>query len=519
MYFYYKTLLFSYILILSLWVPVTSSARDITLLDSIEQAIAANPQLRTFGHYLEMLRHDVRESRGGYLPTVDVEIGYGLEQYDEEELEEDSEELEEDSNDRAINNDWEARTDANLKLKQMIFDGWETSSKVSIQKALLKAGRKEYLAAEQAVTLDVITAHAQVFWQEVLVSLSEKNHEIHTIIYDSLVEREQAGAGSIAEVTQAQARLAQAESILHLNRANLSRAIASYTRVAGIAPGKLAYPNQPQRLPESLEDAISTCERRHPELMAIDAELEQAESRLDLAQSGYYPELDIELSSSYNDKLDGKETWQYNNTAMVFLRWNLYNGGRDQAVKNSARANKRQIRAKRAAKFTELTADLSTTWANYYALGKQRESYKTAIEFGRKTFYAYVDQFLVSQRTLLDVLNSEQDFFQSASQLIISSMNKKIAAYRMLALTGSLTDLTPADFEDTTEDYEQVKKSLMLPFNSRFSAMNTPVSIKEAPHRIRQTITIRPMTSLPKLLDLPHQVNLISSGEGLVRAD
>jgi adhesin transport system outer membrane protein len=60
------------------------------------------------------------------------------------------------------------------------------------------------------------------------------------------------------------------------------------------------------------------------------------------------------------------------------------------------------------------------------------------VDYSRKTFDAYLKQFSVSRRTLLDVLIVENDGFQSAVQLVTVSTNEIIAAYRILRLMGIL---------------------------------------------------------------------------------
>jgi adhesin transport system outer membrane protein len=423
-----------YLIIILLFIilsaPTMAVAGATTLYQSVEQALSTNPQLQTLAHNSQALQHDLEQSRGGYLPSVDLSLGYGLEQH--------SDSSTRNSGADPSDSDLDPRTDADLRLTQLIYDGGETGSQVSIQQALLDSGNYQLQAGTQAIALDAVTAHLNVYLQRELVALAEKNLKVHQDIYQSLAEREQAGAGSISDVTQVQARLARAESTLYLSQAELNRAIANYTRVVGTHPGELTDAGVPEALPQTMEEALQRTEQKNPELLALDAEIVEADSKYTLARSNYQPKIDLELSSRYNDQLEGDSSWQNTNAAMLVLRWNLFRGGQDKAGVNSAVSRKYQSRSRRTAKLVELIEETKTVWANYIALKRQKVAFRDAVDYSRKTFDAYLKQFSVSRRSLLDVLIVENDGFQSAVQLATVGTNETIAAYRILKLMGVL---------------------------------------------------------------------------------
>ena len=418
------------LLFIILSAPTTVIAGATTLYQSVEKALSTNPQLKALAQNSQASQHDLKQSRGGYLPSVDLSLGYGLEQH--------SDDVTRESGADPSDSDWDPRGDADLKLTQLIYDGGETGSQVSIQKALLDSANYQLQAGTQAIALEAVTAHLNVFLQRELVALAEKNVKVHRDIYQSLAEREKAGAGSISDVTQVQARLARAESTLYLSKAELSQAMANYSRVVGSRPGELAGAGVPETLPQTLEEAQQQMEQNNPELLALDAEIVEADSRLTLARSNYMPKIDLELSSRYNDQLEGDSSWQNTNAALLLLRWNLFRGGQDKEGVNSALSRKYQSRSNRSAKLVELTEATSTVWANYLALQRQKVAFRDAVKYSRKTFDAYLKQFSVSRRSLLDVLIVENDGFQSAVQLATVRTNETIAAYRILALMGAL---------------------------------------------------------------------------------
>lgn len=441
-------LLLVHLLFIALLAPMTVLAGATTLYQSVEQALNSNPQLQVLAHNSQALQYDLKQSHGGYLPTVDLLLGYGLEQH--------SDVVTRQAGAEPIDNDWDSRGDATLKVTQKIYDGGENGSQVSIRKALLNSANYQLQAAAQAIALNAVTAHLNVFRQRVLVSLAEKNLKIHRDIQKLLAEREQAGAGSIADVTQAQARVARAESTLYQSQAYLSQAIANYNRVIGAPPGELANAGIPGTQPQTLEEALQRTKQANPELLAMDAELVEAESRLALARSNYKPKIDLELGSRYNDQLEGDPSWQNTNAAMLYMRWNLFNGGQDKAGVEAALSRKHQSCSKRASKLIELTEATSTAWANYLSLQRQKAAYREAADYSRKTFDAYLKQFYVSKRSLLDVLSAENDYFQSAVQFVSTDIQETIAAYQILALTGALQVHSCSGVCEYPQDYNHV---------------------------------------------------------------
>ena len=444
------------------WVGLIGSSvnAEVTAINqSIEKALKYSPQLKALTHNHEAIRYDLKQSRGRYYPTVDVSLGYGVEQFSDSTTRQTGADPDE--------YDWDPRGDASIKMTQKVYDGGETSQEVSIQKALLESSDHNIIDATQAISLSAISAHLDVYRQRVLVALAEKNLNVHQQIYELLAEGERAGAGSIADVTQTQARLARAQSILFISKADLNRAVASYKRVVGVKPDKLEFASVPETMPRSLEEALEWTEQKNPELLAFNARLAEADARVALTQSAYKPKINIELSSGYNDQLEGDTSWQHTNDAMLVMRWNLFNGGQDKAKKHAAISRKYETHSNREDKVVELQEATTAAWANYVSLQSQKKAYQDAVAYSLKTFDAYLKQFNVSKRDLLDVLSAENDYFNSASQLVTVSVEEIIAACFILKLGGALKNPVLTGGRENPEDLIRLTQPMVLPINKQ----------------------------------------------------
>ena len=435
--------------------PVTVGAEITTLKQSVDQALRYSPLLQARGFEKEAVGHDLKKARGGYFPTLDIEAGYGAGNH--------SDSITRLPDADPSDSDWYSRGDASLMLVQRLYDGGETSQNVSIQKALLTAVDYGITDSKQAVSLNAISAHLTVYLQKKLVAIAEKDLNIHQDILQALTEIEQAGAGNIADVTQTQARLARAQSVLIMSQGDLRRAVSNYERVVGVKPDEVAFADVPDTLPASLEEALELTKQNNPALLALDSKIDEADSRVALAKSNYKPKINLELSSRYHDQLEGDPSWQHTNDALLIMRWNLYRGGQDRQASRAAMSRKYEVVSTREDKLVELQEATAAAWATYRALRSQKEAYLKAIVSNEKTFEAYLKQFSVSRRSLIDVLNAEKEYFQSARQLVTVSANEVIAAYRILLLGGDMQIMDPVTIPDDPLDVDQLVQTIVFP--------------------------------------------------------
>jgi len=136
---------------------------------------------------------------------------------------------------------------------------------------------------------------------------------------------------------------------------------------------------------------------------------------------------------------------------MVRFNWNLYNGGSDVAATKAAKARKRQTESDKQDLILAVVDEVKATWAQYKSSLNEVREFSEAVQFNRDTKDIYLEQFGVAQRSLLDVLDSENEVFQSSNQLVTSRVNEQVAAYKLMALSGSLImalGVDPATYKD-----------------------------------------------------------------------
>jgi adhesin transport system outer membrane protein len=279
-----------------------------------------------------------------------------------------------------------------------------------------------------------------------LVALAEENVNDHLEILEKLEDRQEGGAGSIADVDQTKARLARAYASLAEIQAKLKSAEANYQRYVGKLAGDVEFFAIPSSIvPVSLEEAVQQTAEHNPKTLALDANVDEADRRIQLSKSNFLPKVHAELSSSYEDQVESSETYEHNNQAMMRLRWNIFNGHSDVADRKAAMARKLQAEHQRDDQRDMVVEETRTTWAELESSRKQKASFSDAVGYNQKTLDSYIKQFNVGQRTLLDVLDAHNEKFQSAGLLVTAKTNEVIAVERLLALTGKLNESLQID--------------------------------------------------------------------------
>ena len=409
----------------------------LTLEDSVEVALATNPEVGVVAADREAIDQELRQARALYLPSLDLRGAIGPEY----------------TNSPATrarpgddNSETLIRMESQVTLTQMLFDGFSTRSEVDRQLARIDSAAYRVREAGEFIALDAIEAHLNVLRNEALVELAEQNVIEHQRILGQVGQLEREGGGTIADVRQTEARVAAANSALATAVGNLRDARAIYRSVVGIPPEDLALPDPPiAAVPGGAEAAAADAFVGNPTVRIAEADIEVARAELQGARSGYYPRLDLEMGAGANRDIDGIEGSDVDAQALVVLRYNLFRGGGDIAREREAFARLREARevlrrAKRAAE-----EDARVAYNAFLTAQDRADALEAQAVATRSTRDAYAQQFDIGQRSLLDLLDAENELFIARSNLITAQFTELFAVYRVLAATGDLLMVMDVD--------------------------------------------------------------------------
>jgi adhesin transport system outer membrane protein len=399
-----------------------------SLAESVRGALESNPEVDIVKTNRRAIDQELRQARAGYLPSLDLRTAAGPEWSD--------------NNTTRANeggSDTKFRTEAQLTLSQMLFDGFATRSEVERQQARIDSASYRVEEAAEFTALNAIEAHLDILRNQEIVRFNEQNIAQHERILGQVRDLERAGRGDIADVVQTESRLARAFDTLAVSRGSLADALARYQRVVGSRPGLLEDVEAPTgALPPSTEDAASLASINSPTVMIAAADVDVAAAEMRASRSGFYPRVDLELGGGLNRNIDGAQGRDNDLSGLLVMRYNLYRGGADMALEREAfhRSNEARAQLNNTRRLAEQEARIS-----YNALDTARartEALTAKAEAQRRTRDAYAQQFEIGQRQLLDLLDAENELFLNRVELTTAVYTERFATYRVLAVVGDL---------------------------------------------------------------------------------
>ncbi|MBL4829798.1 MAG: TolC family outer membrane protein [Aliivibrio sp.] len=402
---------------------INSQVMSQSLEQSVATTLSTNPDIRSAFNEFKSRVEASNSASGAYLPSLDVNAGVGYEDIDP-----------------ANNEPTElTRKDVALTFTQLIWDGASTWNDIDRTTAEAESMRYQLLSDAQNMALEVIEVYISAIRAEDILVLSEKNLTIHNRIFSDIQKRANSGIGSTADLVQVKARLARANTNLLAAQNNLYDVHTQFTRVVGRPPSELVRPfADSSMLPESLEDAVDMAYQQHPIVKVASSDIDAANYQYKQTKGNYYPSFSFEASQTWKDDADGIEGSSDEFSAMIRMRYNLFNGGSDSA--NSERAayqlNKSKDLRDRAYRMLEEGTRLS--WSALTLNNQQRTFLQEHVDAASETVTAYEKQFKIGKRTLLDLLNTENELFEARKAFVEGNYSLELAKYRVLNATGAL---------------------------------------------------------------------------------
>ena len=395
-----------------------------TLKTSVERTILTNPEVRSKHQNLMAVISEQDAAKGGWRPRVDLESSIGRRNTV--------------SPGFASGKDYDSSA-TTLALRQTLFDGFATRSDVRRLGHTRLASYYELLSASDQLALETARAYLDVLRYRELVGLARENFATHAKVHGKLESRVKAGVGRRVDLEQANGRMALAESNWLTEVSNLHDVSARYQRLVGEVPAETLapVPNLTRFLP-AREGYIQNTVRSNPDFNGAVSTIRAYRADMALRRAPYYPTVELRASQSEEQNRSGVNGNYRDSAVELVLNYNLYRGGSDRARVTQYAAkllSAFDLRDKvcRDVRQTALIAlnDVSRLEAQIVFLAQHELSTSKARE-------AYRQQFDIGQRSLLDLLDTENELYQARRALVNAEQDHQLAKARVLAVNGSL---------------------------------------------------------------------------------
>jgi adhesin transport system outer membrane protein len=397
---------------------------------AVSAALVTNPAVVSAYYDFEAAREGQRSAEGGFYPSVDLDADYAWE------------ERETPLNDFG---DYE-RDSVRFSVTQLLFDGFQTRDRARSLGYEKLARYYDVHGAAQSIAFDASVAYSNTVLYQDLVKFAGENFDVHKAVYSKIQERAAAGRDEGVNLDQAKSRLALAESNLLTERTNLYDTISEFQRIVGALPGdNLPMPVLPNGvMPGLRNDALKAAYNSSPEINRTIEEVRAAREALNATRGPMYPRLDLRYRNEQESNIDGfRGDYDLQAVELVFT-YNLFRGGSDSARRREFSNRYYSAVEDRKQACLSVRREVTIAFNNVRALKEQVRYLTIQSEAQDKTRRAYNDQFDLNQRSLLDLLDSQNEYFDTQRALASAKINLLQAQARVLAEIGMLTDALDA---------------------------------------------------------------------------
>lgn len=411
-----------------------------TLKDMVAKVISQNPEVQARYHEYTAAGFERDVAFGGYLPKADIVTTY--------------------RNQEAIDDGFSRRNglaipqrNNELILRQMIFDGFATPSEVKRLDHAKRVRYYELQSAMQNTTLEFMRSYIDTLRFRELTEYAKTNYVIHRQYHDRIKERVDAGVARRVDLEQAEGRVALAEANLLTEATNLHDATARIQRILGeLPPETLEQPSfVKSEIQPNSEDALKVAYLTNPDILATIEDVQATTSEIRARQSRYMPRLDLQGRKNLGASSDGRNSVMAADVLELTMNFNLFNGLSDQAAVSQTVEKLNRSNDMRDKACVDTRQLVTIAYNDIKQLNQQllyRDQHRKSIENARD---AYQKQYDIGQRTLLDLLDTENEYFQAKRSYTNAEYDIHNAYARLFAAQGQLVNKVGSSREGLPE--------------------------------------------------------------------
>nr|WP_314901802.1 TolC family outer membrane protein [uncultured Deefgea sp.] len=408
------------------------------LRDAVEQTVLRNPEVRAKWLSFRAAGNEQDVARGNYYPKIDV-LGYaGVERQDRPKTSSES----------------FSHPGVSLELRQMLFDGFATRDEVRRLGYGKLTRYYDLLAASDAAALETTNAYLDVKRYRQLVALASENFAIHQETFNQIQERVTAGVGRRVDLETASGRLALAESNWLTESSNLHDVSARYERLTGTIPQEqmTEVPNFADKVPQNLTE-LKERVAYNPAFRASVYNIRAARADAQSKKSTFYPQFEVRASQGYELNRDNIDGSFKDGKIQLVMNYNLFRGGSDTARVSQYAEQFNIAQEMRDKTCRDIRQTTQIAWNDTYRLKEQLKYLDQHVLSTEKARDAFRKQFDLGQRSLLDVLDTENELFEAKRSLVRAEYDHRLSYARVLTQSHQLLSaLQISPLENTSPD-------------------------------------------------------------------
>ncbi len=410
----------------------SASTLAMTLPAAINQTLENYPQLQaSMSHYLAS-NENIDIVKSEYLPNLDLRIAAGFQRLDTPSTRNSS---------PATDEKYQSIREKSLTIKQNLFNGMATTYGVKKSVALSDSIREQLREKAENVAMEVAEVYLLVLDSMQQQALAAKNLAIHEKIFNLVSQRTEKGFTNQSDLLQARGRVARAKANMISADGNLRNAKTRFFRLVNQTPDNLEFPQaEDLSLPDGLNEAMDSALLNHPVVHASEQEFQASQFDYKRSKSEFLPKLDLSLSRHWDRDIHGLSGSHNDSTAIVSLTYNLFRGGADSARRQQAAYQQEESRARTCDSRNLVAENLKLHWSAMQSYNDEHPFLKDHMEASEQTVSLYQQQFKLGRRSLLDLLDSENEKFLAQKAFSNNKHQVALSRYKVLNAIGQLLD-------------------------------------------------------------------------------
>lgn len=407
---------------------VLAQSGSFTIVDAIKQATQTNPGVGEASANRRATEAEMRQVQGTLLPQVRLQAKTGRLRFNQQDV----------VPPPAGNNTWLKSNEASVAVRQLLFDGLTTINEIWRQAARVDAAASRVRERTELIALDAAEAYIDVVRYTHLIARANENIAEHRRILANVQARFEGGRAGEGDLEQVRERVEAAIAIRAQFLQNLDEARAQFRRAIGIEPHNLRVPQRLRGLPATKDSSLAVALRHNPTIQAGQADRDAARHGFNATAGAFVPNVAFEANASRGRNQGTVLGDQTNASAFVVATWDIFRGGQD-AWRRAEMAERYQEQTMRHARLQREAFELiDKAWAARTITSERIAALQRQIAADIRVIAAYQKEYELGQRSLIDLLNAQNQLFNAKVQLESTRGAAVFGDYQLLAAMGHL---------------------------------------------------------------------------------
>lgn len=350
-----------------------------------------------------------------------------------------------------------------FRVTQNVYAGGTTEAEITQAKHEVSAERARLMTTEQGVLLDAVTAYMDVFREEAVLRLNINNEQVLSRQLQATRDRFNVGEVTRTDVAQAESRLARATAERIQAEGDLEVGRAFFEQIVGVIPGAVPNPGYPTVLPVEIDEAVSLARDGNPAVISAAYDERAARAFINAVKGELLPSVDLVGDASRSRNQGTPDRTVDDITVTAELTVPLYQQGAvssriREAIQLAGESQLQVEEARRAA-----IEDAKSGYEQLLTARASIQSREAEVRAAKIALEGVEQEAAVGSRTVLDVLDAEQELLDAQVSLVRDQHDAIVISYELLAAVGKLTARElglPVDHYDQKSHYLKVRDRL-----------------------------------------------------------